>query len=732
MRLFAILICLIALSAMVWHAVMRGTDQQWMLGAPQVEALVDAGARAAIEGRNTHPIAIKTDGRNVRLDGIVNSDTERKTIVSAVEKTPLLVTLDANLRVLPRAEPFEFKVEKKSDGSIILSGHVSGAAAREALLAKARQLSEGGTIADRLVLAAGAPSDGWSDFANTALDVLQYLREGAVASTDLDAVVSGTVPNLAAAEAAVSLANAAPHGTWTVQIFGAEPSTEQFAFSAMKTDDGAVILDGFAPDLATREALLTAASAITDQPVGGAVELADAAPSQGWPETAKTGIEALGLVANGLFVTDDTGVSFTAEVETDDDLARLLPVIGDDWQTDIVVRNPTPAARLQIVLADDGTINAAGTLPEDLKPVELEELLPGVTYSPAAEKAAGRPVEWRGALEGLNIVLPRFRNAEILLEGRTLAMRGTLQRGYGSDGVEAAMKSAIGRDWVLQFDLATSAPLAELVFSSRADGIVLSGVLPSALPLEDAIALFGDAAGGEGLTGGGDGNSDDWIASLITLSDGLGRFRNASGLVSEGQIEINGTLLPGYPATDMQTWLAARLPKDWSVIVLAEESVPSEGDRRTSLLSDEVESFRRGYWLPDLDFAVSLDQCGKEIDTVLASEKILFVTGSSRIDQKGHALLNRLAAVAVRCLNSSVLRLEIGGHTDSVGNDDNNLTLSQQRADAVLGELVQRGVRSDAIIAKGYGEANPIDSNNTAEGRARNRRISFVWSDDEQ
>ena len=69
--------------------------------------------------------------------------------------------------------------------------------------------------------------------------------------------------------------------------------------------------------------------------------------------------------------------------------------------------------------------------------------------------------------------------------------------------------------------------------------------------------------------------------------------------------------------------------------------------------------------------------------------------------------------------------LEIAGYTDSVGDPAANLTLSQQRADAVRSELVRNGVASSMLVAKGYGDAKPIASNDSAEGRFRNRRIEY-------
>jgi OmpA-OmpF porin, OOP family len=71
------------------------------------------------------------------------------------------------------------------------------------------------------------------------------------------------------------------------------------------------------------------------------------------------------------------------------------------------------------------------------------------------------------------------------------------------------------------------------------------------------------------------------------------------------------------------------------------------------------------------------------------------------------------------------LRIEIQGYTDSVGADAYNLKLSQRRADAVKYYLVSKGVNGSTLSARGYGKANPLVSNDTAENRAKNRRVAF-------
>ena len=72
------------------------------------------------------------------------------------------------------------------------------------------------------------------------------------------------------------------------------------------------------------------------------------------------------------------------------------------------------------------------------------------------------------------------------------------------------------------------------------------------------------------------------------------------------------------------------------------------------------------------------------------------------------------------------LKFEVGGHTDSDGDDNYNLKLSQQRAEAVRTQLISMGIESSRLVAKGYGESKPMTDNNTPEGKANNRRVEFV------
>jgi len=74
------------------------------------------------------------------------------------------------------------------------------------------------------------------------------------------------------------------------------------------------------------------------------------------------------------------------------------------------------------------------------------------------------------------------------------------------------------------------------------------------------------------------------------------------------------------------------------------------------------------------------------------------------------------------------MRLDVEGHTDSVGGDDYNQRLSEERGKSVRDYLRQQGMPSGSVTAKGFGKTQPIATNDTAQGRQQNRRVGLVIS----
>ena len=106
---------------------------------------------------------------------------------------------------------------------------------------------------------------------------------------------------------------------------------------------------------------------------------------------------------------------------------------------------------------------------------------------------------------------------------------------------------------------------------------------------------------------------------------------------------------------------------------------------------------------------------------------VLFQTGKYELKPEAR---ERLARVSGILLAYSSLKVAIEGHTDSVGTDDYNQRLSEQRAEAVRDYLVSQGVAAQAVTARGLGKTQPIASNDTSDGRQRNRRVELVLSGD--
>lgn len=108
---------------------------------------------------------------------------------------------------------------------------------------------------------------------------------------------------------------------------------------------------------------------------------------------------------------------------------------------------------------------------------------------------------------------------------------------------------------------------------------------------------------------------------------------------------------------------------------------------------------------------------------IIRLNNIFFASGRYELLVESYAELDKLLQVLK---SNSKMKIEISGHTDAVGGDADNMTLSNNRANAVMNYLLGKGISKDRLSAKGYGETKFIAANDTEEGRQLNRRVEFL------
>jgi len=207
----------------------------------------------------------------------------------------------------------------------------------------------------------------------------------------------------------------------------------------------------------------------------------------------------------------------------------------------------------------------------------------------------------------------------------------------------------------------------------------------------------------------------------------LARLRDTYGAASVvDQIEVADVATPPNWSANVQKLIGPQLKQiskgqlkiDGTQIDVKGE-VRNESQRQ-QLASDMANALNPTYTIKN-GLRVSASEQGL-LDQTLANRTIEFETGSATLTPQGRAILDQMAAAMLKMTTKTVA---IIGHTDNSGNRTSNIALSQARADAVKGYLVAKGIPPQQMSTTGVGPDQPIASNDSADGRARNRRIEF-------
>lgn len=257
----------------------------------------------------------------------------------------------------------------------------------------------------------------------------------------------------------------------------------------------------------------------------------------------------------------------------------------------------------------------------------------------------------------------------------------TLEAAIGHDSIDKIASKA-----GLSFSTASSA--LAFMLPNLIQRLTPGGVIPTHLP-SDVLAYAGSAT------------------SAVAAGARQAAYATERAVQKAGVPSWLWPLLAVIAIAFLGYWIWGSRQSATNAVFNIEDQVKMATSKATSALA----ALKPGFSAQDLVSAVNLNI-------------INFPSGSAQIPADGTIFLSK-AAAAVKMAPSGTV-LEIDGYTDNTGDPSSNLALSQQRADAVRTYLIEQGVDPNTLVAKGFGDTKPVASNDTDEGKFRNRRIEFV------
>ena len=487
------------------------------------------------------------------------------------------------------------------------------------------------------------------------------------------------------------------------------PAQKPYGFGIARDGDR-IVLTGNVPLPAVRAALLEAAKkAFPGASVVDEMTYAAGAP-QGFEGIAGWGIDLASKLGKGAFSLTDSAATVSGEAATsaiyEAAMASLKsqPAGASIAKADIL---PPEMKPYSWTAAFDGkALTLSGAAPSgearDAIAAKAASLFGGAP-SGKLDLARGATGDFAAATSFALSELAKLVNGRASLVDGVLTLSGEGRINVTGASVTADAKAGLPSGYQLgKLDIVDGA-ISPFGFTATKDkgALTLSGYVPDDKTRADLLDVikrkFFDTKVDDKLALG-KGAPQGFGAAASALLGGLSRLASGVAGLSGGDIDLKGDALYDNAIDKILASIKGALPAGFA-LKQASLGVASPG--------------------APMDSAA----CQPLFENVLGKGRILFETGSARIDADSAAILDNLVAVSMRCGGATI---EIGGHTDSVGSSEANVALSKKRAEAVVGYLTEAGIDGNRLSAEGYGETKPIASNDNDEGRAQNRRIEFL------
>ena len=326
--------------------------------------------------------------------------------------------------------------------------------------------------------------------------------------------------------------------------------------------------------------------------------------------------------------------------------------------------------------------------------------LPGVEIADRMTYARGAPARFEAAAALLIDQIVRLRDAQISMSDGSIKLAGMAREIGGREAIVAALRNLPEGFSVAENTIQAPPYIFQVNKDPVAATLTLSGYVPDNTVHAAIVAAIGRKFSGEKVVDNlkaSVGAPQGFAAAVTTALGTLSRLSTGSLVISDREVKLSGDALFDVAANQIREGAGGPLPQGWTY--KADVSVKPAASSVDSTI------------------------CQQLFSELLGKERIRFESGKADISPDSVGLLDRLIATTLRCPTTNI---EIGGHTDTDGDTAANVTLSQKRAEAVLSYLIRAGLSSERLTAVGYGSAQPLASNDTAEGKAQNRRIDFV------
>ena len=264
----------------------------------------------------------------------------------------------------------------------------------------------------------------------------------------------------------------------------------------------------------------------------------------------------------------------------------------------------------------------------------------------------------------------------------------------------------------------------KLVFNNDGGKIYYNGTVSdeaAKISLVSAIkAALGNVANGEIIVDG-KAKGANWLAMLAQFLPELKALSGAKLIFDGDDITLDGSL-PQGDIDGLMAKLKSIFGDKFNIKSTAQAlAAVAPAAAPAAPMDDVAKNAAAAAKMDELKAAGNIS--GADLVKALNLAVINFASGSAKISPNSMDILKKAADTLKAAADG--IKVEIGGHTDNAGNPGSNMKLSEARANAVMETLVKLGVTAAMLTARGYGDTKPVESNDTPEGKAKNRRMEF-------